>query len=61
MLGVSPPTVVRETRRHLELLSQERSYLGIAEEVLTEAVRETFAFLPPFHPVGPDGEKLIRR
>ncbi|MEN8148350.1 MAG: hypothetical protein ABFS86_00920 [Planctomycetota bacterium] len=55
MLRISPATVVRETRRHIERLRQDRTYLGAADEVLTEAVRRTFDFLPPFTAIGPDG------
>ncbi|MEN8152170.1 MAG: hypothetical protein ABFS86_20300, partial [Planctomycetota bacterium] len=56
MLQISESAVVRGTRRHVERLTTDPVYLAIAEEILVQAVRRTFAFLPPFPAVGPDGE-----
>jgi REP element-mobilizing transposase RayT len=60
MLGISAATVTRETRRYRELLTEDSEHLEAAEKALSEAVRRTFRFLPPFPAVGPDGRPAAR-
>lgn len=60
ILGVSSATVSRETGRHRDLLAADPGYLAIAEEVLTEALRQSFSFLLPFARVAPDGSTRMK-
>ena len=56
IIGAGHATVARETRRHLDLLKADPTYLLAADRVLAKAVSRTFFLRPPFDPVGPDGK-----
>lgn len=55
IVGISHGVIAREVRRHRERLRESAAYFEAADEVLTEAVRRSFSFLPRLPEVGPDG------